>query len=198
MSILSLFRKRSGIGPSTPLDDLVRELAESGSLERKKILWAEVVRRFVHDVETACEVAGIPDPEKKAGTILDQALREIGPGRETQYFSRELIRIMTAHLGSEPVLKVQRSVYLRQFLYLAPEDDIRYAEGLLNYRGNKEWLAKAVSESPDSVRAGCKRAFRGLAKNLGEFTDEEIRDRTDSVWTLLKLKDQDNDETQAR
>lgn len=186
--IWRLFRG-GAIGSCTSLDSLLEELADTDSLERRKALWQEVIRRFVQDVERACRVAGHTDPQEMRGIILDEALRGVEPG-SAKYFSRQLVRIMKKHLGQNAVSKVLHGIYLRQFLHELPVDLVPYVEGLLDQDGHVEWLADRRNENFKEVQKRCAEGSRALPHAIErEYDDAEIIDRTDGVWTIAKLKE---------
>ena len=185
------FGGRVAPGPSRWLDDLLDEIAGTRSLERRKALWAEVTRRFIHDVERACRIAGVENSQERASSILDEALRRIGC-EPAKCFSRELVRIMKRHLGDSPVRKVLRSLYLRQFLAELPARLVPYAEGFLDQEGHIEWLADRQYEDVEEVRERCREAWGALPRAVEkEYDNEEVVERTDGVWTILKLKERD-------
>jgi hypothetical protein len=185
------FGSSAAPGPSTSLDDLVEEIAQTPLLDRRRALWAEIVRRFVHDVDRACRIAAVPECRERTGQILQEALRWIG-SEPAKYFSRELVRVMRRHLGDEPVRQVLRSLYLRQFLGELPPRLVPYAEGLLNQEGHVEWVAEARCEGLEEVRKRCEEAWRLLPVNIEkEYDDEEISDRTDGIWSILLLREAD-------
>ena len=196
MHILEKLRRRlfGELVPPEPdafLDVVLEEIAETTSLAQRRALWAEVARRFNHDVERACQIARAAHPKQKAGEILDEALRSIG-SEPPQYFSRELVRIMKKHLGEEPVGKVTRSVYLRQFLTELPTELVPYAAGLLDQQGHTEWLADRRSEKEEEVRKRCTEALERLPGAVEqEYNDEELAERTDGVWTIHQLRETD-------
>jgi hypothetical protein len=157
-------------------------------LEHRKILWAEVLRRFSPDVERACRIARAADPAALAGTILAQALRSVG-SEPVRSFSRDLVTIMKRHLGEPAVLKVRRSLYLRQFLSELPPESLPYAEGLLNHEGRVERLAQALGQDVETVRQRSRAAWSRLAPAVEkEYDDEEVQDRTDGVWRIPEMK----------
>lgn len=182
-------RGARAIGPDEYLDDLLEEVGTTASLDRRRLLWREVERRFVHDVELACQIAQVPDPVEMAGTILAQAMRGIGSDA-TSYFSRQLAGLMKSHLGEEAVQKVLPTLYLRQFLAELPAHLLPYAEGLLNARGNFDVLAAWRVENVEIVRKRCAEAFDLLPRVIEkEYRDAEIVERTLGVWDILKLKE---------
>jgi hypothetical protein len=189
--VRSLLGGWSDVGPSTPLDDLVSQIAEADDLVRKKLLCKEVIRRFAHDVDRVCRIAKVADPEAKSGAIFDEALRGIPSAKGSEpYFSKELIKVMSKHLGPGPVQEVWHSLYLRQFLHVLGAD-ARNAEDLLNYQGHAEWLSQRGAESPEQVAARWTRAMTRLREEIPrEFGDEDIRKRTDGVWSAQKLKEE--------
>jgi len=183
-----LFGWQPVFGPSMPLDDLLTEIAKERSLERRRALWEEVIRRFLHDIDRACGVAGCVDPRGTGGEILAEALRGVGAD-PVKYFSRGLVQIMKRHLGQDPVAKVVGSLYLRQFLHELPVHLLPYAAGLLDQAGHVEWLADRRSESLKDVQERCARAWDALPKAIErEYGDDEVADRTHGVWTIAKLK----------
>ena|SRR5437867_11936151 len=184
-----LFGWKVPLGPSMPLDDLLTEIAKEGTLERRRVLWEEVTRRFVHDVERACQIAGCVDARGTAGEIMAEALRGVGAD-PVKDFSRELVRIMKRHLGQDPVARVLPSLYLRQFLHELPAHLLPYGEGLLDQAGHVEWLADRRNESLEVVDKLCKEAWAALPEAIGrEYGDTEISERTDGIWTITKLKE---------
>lgn len=181
----------SEIGPATLLDDLVSQIADVDNLARKRILCEELIRRFVHDVDRACRIAGVTDLEAKRGAIFDQALRGIASARGSEkYFSRDLVKILTVHLGPEPVRKVWRSLYLRQFLYVLGAEASQ-VEDFLNYQGRAEWSVAREAGTPAQIEERWARAMKRMRTAIpAEFDDEEIRERTDGVWSALKLEEE--------
>jgi hypothetical protein len=178
-----------GPDPSTFLDTLLEELNEAHSLDRRRKLWEEVIRRFVHDVDRACRIAGAGDPRAVASKVLDEALRGV-PAVAPEGFSVELDRIAMKHLGEPAVKRVRRSLYLRQFLSELQPSLIPYAEGLLNQDGRVEWLAEIRSETVQQVGERCREAFRELPDVVAqEYTGQEVSDRTKGVWTIALLKE---------
>jgi hypothetical protein len=177
------------IGPDAYLDDLLEEIATTESLDRRRLLWREVERRFVHDVELACQIAQVRDPAGTEGTILAEAMRAIG-SEPTRYFTRQIDEIMKRHLGKQAVQQVLPSLYLRQFLAELPAQLVPYAEGLLNSRGDFKLLADWRGENVEDVKKRCDQAFQLLPQAIEkEYRDEEIVDRTLGVWDILKLKE---------
>lgn len=175
-------------GPSSSLDGLLDELAKTQSLERRRLLWGEIVRKFIHDVDRACRIAG-DNSRETASRILDEALRGVGP-EPAKYFSRELVRIMRRHVDEMAVRKVLRSIYLRQFLANLPPTLVAYAEGILDQEGHFEWLAERRGEDVGEVRRHCQAAFEQLPNAIErEYTDEEVAERTDGIWTMRHLKE---------
>lgn len=186
--IRSLLGGWPDVGPLTPLDDLVSQIAEADDLDRKRLLCKEVIRRFAHDVDRACRIAKVADPQAKSGAIFNEALRGIPSAKGSEsYFSKELMKVMSRHLGSKPVHEVWHSLYLRQFLHVLGAD-ARYAEDLLNYQGRAEWCSLRGAESSEQVEARWTWAMTRLRKEIPrEFDDEDIRKRTDGVWSAEKL-----------
>ena len=174
---------------SPSLDSLLEEIAETDSYERRKVLWQQVIRRFVHDVERACRVARCLEPREIACAIIDEALRGVGvdPAKD---FSRQLVRIMKKHLGQNPVDKVIHNVYLRQFLHELPPKLVPYAEGFLDQAGHVEWLADRRNENVDEVRKRCEQVWAVLPRVIEqEYGNEAVVERTDGVWTVAKLRE---------
>jgi hypothetical protein len=96
---------------------------------------------------------------------------------------------MKRHLGEPAVLKVRRSLYLRQFLSELPPESLPYAEGLLNHEGRVERLAQALGQDVETVRQRSRAAWSRLAPAVEkEYDDEEVQDRTDGVWRIPEMK----------
>lgn len=172
---------------STFLDDLLEEIGTTDDVGRRTVLWAEVTRRFVHDVERACRIAGT-DSRAKAAEILDRSLRTIG-SEPAKYFSRDLVRIMKVELGTEAVGHVVSSLYLRQFVTELPRDRIRYLNAFLDNELEFAWTAEALNEAEEVMRPRVQDAWGTFVKAIRrEYEDAEVAERTDGVWTYFTLR----------
>jgi len=172
---------------STLLDDLLEEIGGTNRLERRTLLWAEVTRRFVQDVERACRIAGANSVEK-AAEIIDAALRGVG-SEPAKYFSRDLVHIMKLELGTDAVSRVVNSLYLRQFVTELSRNRIRYLNAFLDNEMEIAWTAEALNESEDVVRTQIKYAWSQLVTAIQrEYEDAEVIERTDGVSNYFKLK----------
>ncbi len=172
--------------PSAFLDDLLEQIMTADDLPRRTALWAEVSRRFIHDVERACRIAGA-DSREKAAEILDRALRTIG-SEPARYFSRDLVRIMKIELGTEAVDHVIGSLYLRQFVTEIPPVRSRYLNAFLDNELEFGWTAETLNEAEDVVRDAVKDAWSRLVRAIQrEYGEAEVVERTDGVWDYFKL-----------
>jgi hypothetical protein len=173
---------------STFLDDLLDEIASTDVLERRTILWAEVVRRFNQDVERACRVARVSHPREEAAKILDAALRWVG-SEPAKYFSRELVRLMRGRLGTAATDRTIRMLYLRQLVTEVPHGLIRYANAFLDNEMEMNRTAETLNEDPALVERRVREFWKALREVVPkEFSDVDLSDRTDGVWTYLKLR----------
>ena len=172
---------------STLLDSLLEEIGSTNDLERRTVLWGEVTRRFIHDVDRACRIAGASNSRDTAAEILDRALRTI-ESEPAKYFSRDLVRIMKLELGASAVSPVVSSLYLRQFVTELPRERTRYLNAYLDNEFEFGWTADALNEAEDVVRTQVTEAWRRVAKAIqAEYEDADVADRTDGVWNYFKL-----------
>ena len=55
---------------------------------------------------------------------------------------------------------------------------------------SSEWLAEHLGQGTDEVKGRCNEAFSQLPSAIEhEFSADEVRERTDGVWTIRMLKE---------